>query len=172
MKYTDPFEKILSHVLLGHYEGKDGVKKFETDVRDSYYRSDSNIYPIYQAIWERHADLEGKARMEETLGDFVKALSADGIPLKQLPYDAEEDAANFVQVFSTFCNNMNDEPQKLAVAALMREHRTIQQKMMRFFMLFVENMAGQSYDLRNEASVKLAEQIQQIPDRYRILPNV
>jgi hypothetical protein len=172
MKYNDPFETILTKILAGHYDREGGEKKFETDVKDSYYRSDHNVYPIFQTIWERHADLQGKARMEETLGDFVRELSQDGIPLKQKAYDAEEDADNFVRTFSDFCNNMNSDARKLAVAKLMREHRTIQQNMMRFFMMFVEQMAGQSHDLRNEASVNLALEIQRLPDRVRFLPHV
>lgn len=83
-----------------------------------------------------------------------------------------EDANEFALIFGEFVNNMNDKPKRLAVAQLMREHRTIQQNMMRFVMFFVEAMSQQSFDLRNEASIELAKAIMQIDVRTRTLPRI
>lgn len=78
----------------------------------------------------------------------------------------------FAKVFSEFSNNMNDSAKKEAIEKMMRDHRTLQQNMMRFCMEFIEAMSNQQYDLRNEASVKLAKEIMEIDSVDRILPKV
>lgn len=84
---------------------------------------------------------------------------------------SEEQGIAFAEQFSAFVNNMNSDPRRVAIAKLMREHRTIQQNMMRFCMSFIENMAQQQPDLRNEASVALAKKIMQTTDSQdRALP--
>jgi len=78
----------------------------------------------------------------------------------------------FARVFSDFCNTMNREPRKEAIEILLQEHRTIQQNMMRFFMQYVEGMAKNSFDLRNEASVELAKAIMDLDARKTALPYI
>jgi hypothetical protein len=82
------------------------------------------------------------------------------------------DGEVFADQFSRFVNNMSSEPKKAAIAKMLRDHRTLQQGMMRFFMQFVEGMANNQHDLRNEASVELAKAILKIDDRTRILPRI
>ena len=77
----------------------------------------------------------------------------------------------FAGVFSSFCNDMRNKPKEAAIDKMMRDHRTIQQKMMGFCMAFIERMAEQESDLRNEASVRLAKQIMERTDyEARALP--
>lgn len=84
-----------------------------------------------------------------------------------------EDGEAFAAEFSNFCNTMSGLPQGIALDLLMRDHRTIQQNMMRFCMAFIARMADQSYDLRNEASVELAKEIMERTDyASRALPKV
>lgn len=83
-----------------------------------------------------------------------------------------EEGQEFARIFSQFVNDMRNEPKKAALAAMLRDHRTIQQNMMRFVMLFIEGMAEQECDLRNEASVALAKEIMAIDPSVRALPKV
>ena len=82
------------------------------------------------------------------------------------------DGEAFADQFSRFVNNTDREPKKVAIAKMLRDHPTLQQGMMRFFLMFVEGMADNLYDLRNEASVELAKAILKIDDRTRILPRI
>ncbi len=73
--------------------------------------------------------------------------------------DRDEVAAEFAAQFSSFVNGSSSLSEKVA-EAMARDHPTLQQGYMRFFMLFCEKMAAQKWtDLRNEASVKLAKSI-------------
>lgn len=83
-----------------------------------------------------------------------------------------ETGEQFARDFSNFVNDMRDGPKAAAVEAMLRDHRTLQQGMMRFFMQFVEGMADQRSDLRNEASVKLAKAIMDLPIEVRSLPYI
>jgi hypothetical protein len=77
----------------------------------------------------------------------------------------------FARVFSDFANEMSDAPKSAALDLLMREHRTIQQSMMKFCMGFIHRMSEQRSDLRNQASVELAKQIMDRTDyEARSLP--
>ena len=78
----------------------------------------------------------------------------------------------FAAAFSSFLNNYSQEPQKEAVALMLRDHRSLQQATMRFFMLFVEGMANNSSDLRNEAAVKLAQEILKLDPKVLALPKI
>lgn len=84
----------------------------------------------------------------------------------------QEIGEDFADVFSNFCNSMSREPKTHAVAKMLRDHRSIQQNMMRFFMEFVEGMAKNGSDGRNEASVELAKAIMEIDARKRALPRI
>ena len=79
----------------------------------------------------------------------------------------------FAKAFSNFCNDMRRTPKGIALDKLMREHRSLQQGMMRFCMAFIARMADQSHDLRNEASVQLANEIMERTEyASRALPNI
>lgn len=75
------------------------------------------------------------------------------------PYDPNKDAQEFFEHFSRFVNNMNRDSQGVAVEMMLRDHRTLQQNYMRFFMRFVAGMATQESDFRNESAVKMAKAI-------------
>tara|TARA_Y100000034_G_C6766869_1_gene341904 strand:+ start:552 stop:821 length:270 start_codon:yes stop_codon:yes gene_type:complete len=77
----------------------------------------------------------------------------------------------FAKAISSFVNG-NRSASATAVRHMLRDHRTIQQGMMRLFMQFAEGMADQETDLRNEASVALAQEIMAIDSRTRALPYV
>jgi hypothetical protein len=61
----------------------------------------------------------------------------------------------------------NAEHRESLIDHILRDHRTNQQNVMRFVFAFIEAMAEQQHDLRNEASVSLAKQIiDKIEDRH------
>ena len=80
----------------------------------------------------------------------------------------------FIDSFSKFVNNMNDEPKHEAIELMTREHRTLQQSMTRFSICWLERLARYQdveFDLRNEASVRLAKEfVENIPLEERALP--
>jgi hypothetical protein len=80
--------------------------------------------------------------------------------------DAEKEGRDFADYFSRFVNNMNREPKPHAIKAMLRDHPTLQQGMMRFFLQFVDGLGKQDGDLRNEASRNLAKEIIKIENRY------
>ncbi len=87
--------------------------------------------------------------------------------------DQTKSGEEFAQLFSTFCNVMNNGPKTVAIDKMIRDHRTIQQNMMRFCLAFIARMAEQRSDLRNEASVELAKQIMDRTDyQARALPKI
>lgn len=72
----------------------------------------------------------------------------------------EQEAKKFAEAIASVASRLGGRDlRKKTIEILLNEHRTIQQNTMRFFMEFVEAMANQSYDGRNEASVKLSKQI-------------
>lgn len=77
----------------------------------------------------------------------------------------EKEGKGFADTFSRFVNNMNREPKKHAIEAMLRDHPTLQQGMMRFFMQFVEGMAEMRGDLRNEDTIALCKEIMKIKPR-------
>ena len=83
----------------------------------------------------------------------------------------EEFAEEFARRFGNTVNRMGY-PQEEIVAQMLREHRTIQQEFMKFFMHFVEEMSKNTSDLRNEASVALAKEIMAIDEMKRFLPHI
>lgn len=62
------------------------------------------------------------------------------------------------------------------VQGLYSEHRTLQQSVMRLFIAWVREMANDfdrnSYDLRNEATVRLAKKIVELGERNLYLPEI
>lgn len=62
---------------------------------------------------------------------------------------------------------------RLVAKSLMNAHRTNQQCVMRFCMAFIEEMAEQRHDLRNQASVEVARKIvAATTERDRIMPYI
>ena len=72
---------------------------------------------------------------------------------------SQERGEEFAKQFSDFVNSYSQDANKYAVEKMVRDHRTLQQNMMRFVMLFITEMAKNGTDLRNEDSVALAKKI-------------
>lgn len=95
------------------------------------------------------------------------------VDIQELPFVIREDGERFAEEFSNFCNDMRKGPKSVALEKMMREHRTIQQNMMRFCLAFIAKMADQNHDFRNEASVKLAKEIMERTEyESRALPYI
>jgi hypothetical protein len=84
----------------------------------------------------------------------------------------QREGEEFAQAFSRFVNDSRRKPKAAAIDKMLREHRTLQQGMMRFVMDYIEAMSEQQTDLRNEASVKLAKAIMELPSNVRALPYI
>ncbi len=76
-----------------------------------------------------------------------------------MSYGSQERGEEFAKQFSSFVNSYSLDANEYAVAKMVRDHRTLQQNMMRFVMLFITEMAKNGSDLRNEDSVELAKKI-------------
>ena len=85
---------------------------------------------------------------------------------------SEKEGEEFAQAFSNFLNSFNSLRGKAAIKKMLKDHRSLQQATMRFFMDFVAGMAENSYDGRNEAAVELAKAIMELPERTRSLPRI
>lgn len=103
------------------------------------------------------------------LGDNAELAS---LAFSRMPKSDEQKGEDFASLFGDFCNTYNRKPQKIAVAKMLKDHRTNQQNMMRFCMMFIEEMAKQDSDGRNEASVELAKEIMNLDSRKLALPYV
>ena len=73
----------------------------------------------------------------------------------------EEETKEFAQAMSRYVNGMRaDIPDVVDILA--RDHRTIQQSVTRFAVMWLEKMAehhdNQNFDLRNQASVELGKE--------------
>lgn len=84
---------------------------------------------------------------------------------------------DLVKDFSTWINYADPDHLSEMATQMLQDHRTLIQKKMQVFMLFVEQLDAlyqQNYfDLRNEAACKLAHNIVTTFDRYdRILPHI
>ena len=85
---------------------------------------------------------------------------------------AETQGEKFFGEITSFMNGTSIDARKHAAKLMAKDHRTLQQNMMRFFMLFVEEMAQNTSDLRNEDSVALAKAIMNLPDNVQILRHI
>jgi hypothetical protein len=82
--------------------------------------------------------------------------------MAQLKFEiaGKETGREFAREFADFVNTMGDGREEHAIKKMLREHRTLQQSMMRFCMKFIEGVAAHKcYDPRNVASVMLAREI-------------
>ena len=84
----------------------------------------------------------------------------------------QERGEEFAQQISSFVNGSSRSAYEYAAKKMVRDHRTLQQNMMGLFMQFVEQMAQNGTDMRNEASVELAKAIMALPEKVRILPYI
>ena len=78
------------------------------------------------------------------------------------PPDTDPRAEEFVEAFSKFVNSRGTPEYEQAVELMSRDHRTLQQQMTRVCVMWLEHLAAleePGYDLRNEASVKLAKRL-------------
>jgi len=86
-----------------------------------------------------------------------------------------DDPEQVVRVISDFCNRMGgQEDIEKFVEFMDREHRTLQQGFTRVLVAWIRHLASLKenwYDLRNEASVKLAKKIMEsVPYESLFLP--
>jgi len=76
--------------------------------------------------------------------------------------ERNKDVEALAEQFSRFVNGHSGSSYQQVAEILLRDHRTLQQSMMRFCMVFIEGMARKEEtqtDLRNEASVVMAKRI-------------
>ena len=82
----------------------------------------------------------------------------------------DERAEEFVKAFSSFVNSRSTPEFEYAVELMSREHRTLQQQMTQVCLLWLEHLTSleehNGYDLRNEASVKLAKRLLSEVEKY------
>jgi len=90
-----------------------------------------------------------------------------------------ERGEEFAESFSKFVNTMSgDEACAYAIDRMSRDHRTLQQGITRFCIGWLEHLASKGVspstcDLRNEASMKLAEAfVDNVSAETRFLPHV
>ncbi len=83
---------------------------------------------------------------------------------RQTPEEMAQSISSFVNVYA------GGKDMKECAKVLAKDHRSLQQMTMRLFMAFVEEMAVNSSDGRNEASVTLAKAIMALPDKVKALP--
>ena len=69
-----------------------------------------------------------------------------------------QEIEGLVAALTSFMSHQRD-VQEDFVKELVSQHRTDQQSVMRLFMLFVDKLAEQKTDMRNEAAVELAQKI-------------
>lgn len=82
------------------------------------------------------------------------------------------DAKEMVEKFSRIVNCFNDtEVAEVISDCIMKEHRTLQQAMMRVFMHQIKVWSETPfYDLRNEDTIKLSKKIMKNIDKEMFLP--
>ena len=86
---------------------------------------------------------------------------------------SQNPSMDFADAFSSFVNCNSNSRLVTAAKLASQDHRTLQQKMMVFCIAFIENMAINRTDARNEASVDLAKKIMETTtERDRILPYI
>jgi hypothetical protein len=87
---------------------------------------------------------------------------------------ADKTAQEMAEAITSHLNNFSRQPTEELVEALLWQHRMLQQSFSRFCLRWFERLAEAPYghDLRNEASVRLAQEIEQIDPRVRALPLV
>ena len=81
-------------------------------------------------------------------------------------------AEGFVKTFSDFVNTRAATEFGHAVELMSREHRTLQQQMTQVCLLWLKHLTSleehNGYDLRNEASVKLAKRLLSEVEDYEL----
>lgn len=91
--------------------------------------------------------------------------------------DFNRASKELVNDLSSFVNFSDDDDLHDFAEQMTRDHRTLVQKKMKLVLYFIEELAklhdSNYYDLRNEASCKLAKKIVETFDKYdRMLPHI
>lgn len=86
--------------------------------------------------------------------------------------NSNELARDFVSKLLSLTSGYDKSTQKIAIKRLLQEHPSLQQDVMRFFMMFVEELAKLDGDIRNEASRNLARKIMELDEEHLILPRM
>ena len=89
---------------------------------------------------------------------------AHAFPINNVPHNAyalkaQKDAEEMANRLSAMANVNNTIMQGMVIDRLMRDHRTLQQSMTRFCFFYIARMADQDFDLRNQAAVRLCQNI-------------
>ncbi len=114
-------------------------------------------------VVERLVDMEKVYLADEAI-ELVKKAYQEGKTARLTPEELAQSISRFVNVYA------GGKDMKECAKALANDHRSLQQMTMRLFMAFIEEMAGNGSDGRNEASVDLAKAILALPSRTRALP--
>jgi len=88
--------------------------------------------------------------------------------------EAIREGKEMANQISCFVNSFNTDKINACAEQMTKEHRTLQQNMMRMFIKFVELEAKQDdYDLRNQASIRLSRKIVELIEKESVsLPYV
>lgn len=78
-----------------------------------------------------------------------------------------QEAITTAKTLLAFVNSLNCN-EELFAETVCRDHRTLQQSVMRLFIAFCKRIAVNSYDRRNEDAVRLAQKIMEITDNYSL----
>lgn len=123
-----------------------------------------------------NSDMSGDAIITNSNGQSVTIDVQDLAEFVNRGYELEERDRDRANKLMDLVNDMTMDEDKL-VDGMSRNHRTLQQNFTRLSVAWIEHLAklepGQ-YDLRNEASVKLAKELVKLPnwEMIRYLPHV
>lgn len=120
---------------------------------------------------------EAQNESDESLLKTIEALSRTVGDLRAQVEEfkrGRKDPKFAARFMSDYVNTLASSNEKSFAGEMAREHRTLQQNFTRLCVAWLEHLASEDhYDLRNEASVKLAQQfVSQIPAEVRHLPTI
>ena len=92
-------------------------------------------------------------------------------------YEFDQAAKKLADDLTSMVNKADDQDLRNFAEQMTHDHRTLVQKKMKLVLYFIEELAklhdSNYYDLRNEASCKLAKKIVETFDKYdRMLPHI
>ena len=81
-----------------------------------------------------------------------------------------KDGAEIAKILTKFCNGFSHDKKGFVEQLTQREHRTLQQCTMNLFLATIEEWSKQeSFDLRNEETIRICKQIMQtLGESYRL----
>ena len=78
---------------------------------------------------------------------------------------AVREGREMAEQLAQFTNSFDNGCQQAFAEGMLRQHRTLQQNVVRMFMSYMDMLAEQDdYDLRNQASIRLAKRIKRLMD--------